>query len=169
MVGEMRDLETAEIAMKASQTGHLVLSTLHTNSAAHSLIRLNQMGIHSYTLAHSVSLIIAQRLLRKLCKHCKLKTRLPSLILKEQGYHYPFVYCAQGCPRCHLGYKGRLALFEFLPISAKVQNCILQNGKINDFIEHQKSMGLSSLREMGLEKVRLGETTLDEVNRVAGL
>ncbi|MDF2940238.1 MAG: hypothetical protein K0R66_880 [Gammaproteobacteria bacterium] len=166
MVGEMRDVETAEIAMKASQTGHLVLSTLHTNSAAHSLMRLNQMGVASYTLAHSVSLIIAQRLVRRLCDHCKIKTELPLSILKEQGCQSPFVYLAKGCSHCHLGYKGRLALFELLPIEAKVADCILHNGKLSDLVRLQKSMGFCSLREMGLEKVRMGETTLDELNRV---
>ncbi|MDF2690196.1 MAG: pilB [Gammaproteobacteria bacterium] len=166
MVGEMRDLETAEIAMKASQTGHLVLSTLHTNSAAHTLIRLNQMGVSSYNLAHSVSLIIAQRLVRKLCDHCKVKTVLPKSVLNEQGYKYDFVYLAQGCSHCRFGYKGRLALFEILPVSTQVQDAVLQHAKVKDLCQLQKTMGFSSLREMGLNKVSAGETTLDEVNRV---
>ncbi|MDF2530011.1 MAG: hypothetical protein K0Q57_891 [Gammaproteobacteria bacterium] len=166
MVGEMRDIETAEIAMKASQTGHLVLSTLHTNSAAHSLIRLNQMGLASYTLAHSISLIIAQRLVRALCKHCKVKAYLPEPVLKEQGYQGSWVHLAQGCHSCHQGYKGRLALFELLPINAHVQDCILQQAGLKELQKLQQRMGLATLREMGLQKVRLGLTTLDEVNRV---
>ncbi|MDO8954447.1 MAG: ATPase, T2SS/T4P/T4SS family [Gammaproteobacteria bacterium] len=168
MVGEIRDLETAEIAMQASQTGHLVLSTLHTNSAAHTLIRLKQMGIAAYTLAHSVSLIIAQRLVRRLCSHCKTLIELPHHIVTEQGCLSPRVYIPRGCEQCFQGYKGRMALFELLPLDNVVQEAILQNCAVNDLAILQSQLGFISLRKMGLNKVEMGETSLDEVNRVTG-
>jgi len=165
MVGEMRDLQTAEIAMKASQTGHLVLSTLHTKNAVQSLIRLRQIGIASYTLAHCVSLIIAQRLVRRLCTHCKKSVILPKEICHEQGCGSK-VYKAQGCEKCYLGYKGRLALYEVLPITNQIQDAILLNCDFQHLYNLQCQLGFESLRAMGLKKVAIGETSLDEINRV---
>jgi type IV pilus assembly protein PilB len=144
MVGEMRDFETTEIAIKAAQTGHLVLSTLHTNSATETLTRLLNIGIPAFNIASSLSLIIAQRLVRRSCEYCK----------------------AYGCEHCTNGYKGRIGLFEVLPLSPSLSQIILSGGKAPDLMKQALSEGMTTIYESGLEKVSQGLTTLEEVNRV---
>ncbi|MDF2867333.1 MAG: Type pilus assembly ATPase PilB [Gammaproteobacteria bacterium] len=171
MIGEMRDLETAEIGIKAAQTGHLVLSTLHTNSAPEALTRLKHMGIAPFNIASSVSLIIAQRLARKLCDHCKQPENLPEQTLLNQGFAQEELtqlktFKAVGCEHCTNGYKGRLGIFEMLPISANIAEIIMDSGSISDIINQAKKQGFQSLHESGLRKVRQGLTSLEELNRI---
>lgn len=170
MVGEIRDLETAEIAIKASQTGHLVLSTLHTNSAVETLNRLLNMGIPSYNIVNSLSLIMAQRLVRKLCPHCKTpEISLPESELRKQGFEQEqcrnlTLYKAVGCKKCKQGYKGRVGIFEVIkPNLALNQQILTQPSDIDALLQQQ---GVTLLRQAGLHKVQQGETSLAEVNRV---
>lgn len=174
MVGEIRDFETADIAVKAAQTGHLVLSTLHTRSAPASLERLRQLGLPAFNVAGSVLLIVAQRLIRRLCgcKHAYvnpdadvlrdagfLETDIPAL---SSGARQ--IFQATGCPQCRqTGYQGRLAIFEVLPISPTLQQVILDNGSTQDIARQARLEGIADLRRAGLEKVMAGETSLDEV------
>jgi type IV pilus assembly protein PilB len=171
MVGEIRDLETAEIAIKAAQTGHLVLSTLHTNSAAETLTRLRNMGIPSYNLATSVSLIIAQRLARRLCNHCKQPVVLPESTLLEAGFSSAQVPTLQlfapvGCDACHDGYKGRLGIYEVVPVTDGLARIIMQDGNAIEIADQARREGFGSLRESALRKVAAGLTSLEEANRV---
>lgn len=154
MVGEMRDKETADIAIRAAQTGHLVLSSLHTNSACETLSRLYNMGIPSYDIATCVSLIISQRLCRKLCPQCKIKDPLS---------HY---YSAAGCAQCQNGYTSRIAIYEFLPITPKIAQTILNNPNAIALEKIARETGIPTLMEHGLEKVKNGETTLTELYRI---
>ncbi len=171
MVGEIRDLETAEIAIKAAQTGHLVLSTLHTNDAPQTLTRLANMGVPSYNIASSVSLIIAQRLGRKLCDHCKTTHDVPHDVLLAEGFSeeeigsFP-IYRAVGCDKCTGGYKGRVGIFQVMPISEEMGRIIMENGNALELAEQAKREGIKDLRQSGLDKVRAGLTSLEEVNRV---
>ncbi len=171
MVGEIRDLETAEIAIKAAQTGHLVLSTLHTNDAPQTLTRLANMGVPSYNIASSVSLIIAQRLGRKLCDHCKATHDVPRDVLLAEGFaegeigSFP-IYRAVGCDKCTGGYKGRVGIFQVMPISEEMGRIIMENGNALELAEQAKKEGIKDLRESGLDKVRAGLTSLEEINRV---
>lgn len=162
MVGEIRDQETAGVAMQASQTGHLVLSSLHTNNAIETLIRLQAMGIASYNIIHSISLIIAQRLVRKLCPHCKKPdTSSPSL---------PFlIYKADKCKSCINGYSGRTGIFELLPISETLSQLLLSNANNATLLTQAKNEGFLSLSAAGLEKINLGITSFAELNRVISL
>jgi type IV pilus assembly protein PilB len=173
MVGEIRDLETAEIAIKAAQTGHMVLSTLHTNSAPETLTRLRNMGVPAFNIATSVSLIIAQRLGRRLCESCKVPVHLPEAALLEQGFSAEDIpglqlYDAnpEGCSRCNRGYKGRVGIYEMLSMSGEVAECIMDNGNSIDILRVAKQQGFKTLRESGLLKVASGVTSLEEVNRV---
>ncbi|MBV1915884.1 MAG: type IV-A pilus assembly ATPase PilB [Pseudomonadales bacterium] len=172
MVGEIRDLATAEVAIKAAQTGHLVLSTLHTNSAAETLTRLSNMGVPAFNVATSVSLIIAQRLARKLCEHCKEPITIPDETLLEEGFREEdltdlALYTAVGCDKCNNGYKGRVGIYEVVPISAKLGSIIMSNGNSIDIAEQaHKVEGYNDLRQSALLKIRQGITTLEEVNRV---
>ncbi len=169
MVGEIRDADTAEIAVKASQTGHLVLSTLHTNSALETLLRLENMGISRYNLSHSVILLVAQRLARKLCSHCKTHEILPDLFLHTHGFDLskPLqLYKAVGCQHCHQGYKGRVGIHEVLPISESMQQLMLQPINMLDLLRQAQQEGFISLREDGLRKVADGLISLEELNRV---
>lgn len=171
MVGEVRDLETAEIAVKAAQTGHLVLSTLHTNSAPETIMRMANMGIPSYNLATSIILVIAQRLARKLCKHCKIPAQIPKEALIQSGFQESELdelelYTHKGCEQCNEGFKGRIGLYEVLPISVKMGEIIMEGGNAIDITNQMKSEGIINLRRAGLNKVKLGLTSLDEVNRV---
>lgn len=171
MVGEIRDLETAEIAIKAAQTGHLVLSTLHTNGAAETLTRLSNMGIPAFNIATSVSLIIAQRLARKLCSNCKKPVVIPHEALLHEGFREEeldqlTLYEAVGCELCTQGYKGRLGIYEVLPVSQEISRLLMGQANALDLAEQSHREGFASLRESGLEKVRLGVTTLAEINRV---
>jgi len=171
MVGEIRDLETAEIAIKAAQTGHLVLSTLHTNSAAETLTRLLNMGVPSYNVASSVSIIIAQRLARRLCMQCKEEEKIPQEELLNQGFlpeqlNEVKLFRAVGCEQCTGGYKGRVGIYEVIKISEKVANIIMEGGNSLDIASQCQKEGYNNLRQSGLLKAMHGVTSLEEVNRV---
>ncbi|KTC65887.1 pilus assembly protein PilB [Legionella adelaidensis] len=172
MVGEIRDLETAEIAVKAAQTGHLVLSTLHTNSAAETLTRLVNMGIPSFNIASSVSLIIAQRLVRKLCEQCKtVRDDITERGLTELGYTPEDAksmkcYKAVGCPQCTNGYRGRIGLFEVMPMTKAIGRLIMSGGNSLDILHLAQSEGMLTVYQSGLDKIKEGITTIEEVNRV---
>jgi type IV pilus assembly protein PilB len=171
MVGEIRDLETAEIAIKAAQTGHLVLSTLHTNSAAETLTRLINMGVPSYNVASSVSIIIAQRLARRLCGQCKEQEQLSEMQLAEQGF--PANKLAEiklfqpvGCTHCTGGYKGRVGIYEVIKISPTIASIIMEGGNSLDIARQCQKEGYNNLRQSGLQKAMSGMTSLEEINRV---
>ncbi|WP_299178006.1 type IV-A pilus assembly ATPase PilB [uncultured Neptuniibacter sp.] len=173
MVGEIRDLETAEIAIKAAQTGHMVLSTLHTNSAPETLTRLRNMGVPAFNIATSVSLIIAQRLARRLCESCKKPLALPEITLKEEGFSEQQIKELNlheanfdGCNKCNRGYKGRVGIYEMLPMSSEVAEIIMENGNSLDILRVAEQQGFINLRRSGLAKVAEGITSLDEMNRV---
>jgi type IV pilus assembly protein PilB len=172
MVGEIRDLETAEIAIKAAQTGHLVLSTLHTNDAPQTLTRLVDMGVKPYAIATSVSLIIAQRLTRKLCGTCKQPVEIPRAALLKEGFTEMEaatglkVFAPKGCANCTDGYKGRSGIYQVLPVTEAIARIILAGGSAVE-IGHQASKeGVWDLRRAGLEKVKNGLTSLEEINSV---
>jgi len=172
MVGEIRDLETAEIAIKAAQTGHLVLSTLHTNDAPQTLTRLANMGIPSYNIASSVNVILAQRLARRLCEHCKQPSDLPREALLEEGFTEAEVkaglkvYKPVGCDRCTMGYKGRVGIFEVMRVSEAMGRIIMEGGNAIQLKDQALKEGLCDLRHSGLRKVKEGLTSLEEINRV---
>lgn len=171
MVGEIRDIETAEIAIKAAQTGHLVLSTLHTNDAPQTLTRLANMGVPVYNIASSVMLIIAQRLARRLCEHCKMVDDIPKETLLEEGFKENElaalkVFKAVGCDQCNNGYKGRLGIYQVMPISEDMGLIIMEGGNSMQLADQSLKEGIPDLRLSGLEKVRAGLTSLEEVNRV---
>ena len=171
MVGEIRDLETAEIAIKAAQTGHMVLSTLHTNSAPQTLSRLMNMGVAPYNIASSVTLIIAQRLARRLCQHCKEEVSIPPEELINQGFREDeagalTIYKAAGCDQCNHGYKGRVGVYEVMPISEEIGRIIMANGNALHIADQARKEGINDLRQSGLNKARLGLTSLEEINRV---
>lgn len=172
MVGEIRDLETAEIAVKAAQTGHMVLSTLHTNDAPQTISRLMNMGIAPFNITSSVSLVIAQRLARRLCPSCKREQHLPEHALLAEGFTSDEVragftlYEAVGCNECTGGYKGRTGIYEVMPMTEKIQAIILQGGNAMQIAEAARASGVNSLRQSALLKVRSGITSLAEINRV---
>ncbi len=171
MVGEIRDLETAEIAIKAAQTGHLVLSTLHTNSAAETLSRLLNMGVPAYNVASSVSIIIAQRLARRLCMQCKEPESIPDHELLEQGFLQEQLadvklYKAVGCDHCSGGYKGRVGIYEVIQITDKISTIIMEGGNSLEVADQCQKEGFNNLRQSGLLKALQGVTSLEEVNRV---
>lgn len=172
MVGEIRDLETAEIALKAAQTGHLVLSTLHTNDAPQTLTRLVDMGVKPYAIATSVSLIIAQRLARKLCGNCKTKLDIPAEALHKEGFTDDdirkglTIFGAKSCSQCIDGYKGRVGIYQVLPVTEAIGRIIMEGGNAISIGDEAKREGVWDLRRAGLQKVKDGLTSLDEVNRV---
>ena len=172
MVGEVRDLETAEIAIKAAQTGHLVLSTLHTNDAPQTLTRLIDMGVKPYAIATSVSLIIAQRLARRLCANCKQPLEIPKEALLKEGFQEEDVaaglriYVPKGCSACTDGYKGRVGIYQVLPVTESISRIILAGGSAVDIGKQAASEGVWDLRRSGLEKVKAGLTSLQEINSV---
>jgi len=171
MVGEIRDLETAEIAVKAAQTGHLVLSTLHTNDAPQTLTRLANMGIPPYNIASSVILIIAQRLARRLCNNCKRPVQLPKEALLKEGFQEDeleglTIYEPKGCDQCVDGYKGRVGIYQVMPISEEMGRIIMEGGTSLQLAEQAKREGIADLRTSGLRKVKQGITSLAELNRV---
>lgn len=171
MVGEIRDLETAEIAVKAAQTGHLVLSTLHTNSAPETIARLMNMGIEPYNLASSLKIVIAQRLVRVLCNLCKQKEDLPEDVLLREGFSKDEIgtfqlYKAGNCDHCIQGYKGRVGIFEVMPITTELSELIIRSGNALEMMNQAKKEGIADLRESGLKKVKEGVTSLGELNRV---
>lgn len=171
MVGEIRDLETAEIAVKAAQTGHLVLSTLHTNSAPETLTRLRNMGVPAFNIATSVSLIIAQRLARRLCKHCKKPLDVPRDTLIAEGFKESEIgsftlYGPIGCDKCVNGYKGRVGIYEVVKITDAISRIIMEDGNSIQIADAARAEGFNDLRASGLKKVKDGLTSLAEVNRV---
>jgi type IV pilus assembly protein PilB len=172
MVGEIRDLETAEIAIKAAQTGHLVLSTLHTNDAPQTLTRLVDMGVKPYAIATSVSLIIAQRLARRLCSNCKQPMDVPKEALLKEGFTEADVaggmkiFAPKGCGNCSDGYKGRVGIYQVLPITDSIARIILAAGSAVEISDQAEKEGVWNLRRAGLEKVKVGLTSLEEVNSV---
>jgi type IV pilus assembly protein PilB len=169
MVGEIRDLETADIALKAAQTGHLVMSTLHTNDAPTTLTRLLNMGVAPFNIASSVLLISAQRLARRLCEACKSPVEFPREALKRAGFTDADLdgtwkpYKAVGCSSCNNGYKGRVGIYQVMPISEETQRLILASGSALDIAQQAEKEGVRDLRKSGLVKVRMGATTLEEV------
>lgn len=173
MVGEIRDLETAEIAVKAAQTGHMVLSTLHTNSAPDTLTRLINMGVPAYNLATSVTLIVAQRLARLLCTLCKVPANIPESALLEFGFKSEeieslkiFNPSPQGCEHCKEGYKGRMGIYEVLPISPAISNIIMNGGNAIELGKQAALENMWTLRESGLHKIKQGLTSLEEISRI---
>lgn len=173
MVGEIRDLETAEIAIKAAQTGHLVLSTLHTNSAPETLTRLLNMGVPTFNVATTVSLIIAQRLARRLCSECKEPVELPPEVLEEEGFNdigisaeEITIFNPKGCSKCNNGYKGRVGVYEVVRITPQISRTIMNGGNAIEIADAAKEAGFFNLRTAALRKVAMGITSLAEANRV---
>ncbi len=174
MVGEIRDLETAEIAIKAAQTGHLVLSTLHTNDAPKTLTRMVDMGVKPYAIATSVSLIIAQRLARRLCDNCKEARDIPREALEKEGFSAEELDAGvtifgpkdKGCKSCNNGYKGRVGIFQVMEVSETMGRIIMEGGNAMQIADQAAKEGVIDLRQAGLNKVKEGITSLEEVNRV---
>jgi type IV pilus assembly protein PilB len=174
MVGEIRDLETAEIAIKAAQTGHMVLSTLHTNDAPQTLTRMMNMGVPPYNIASAVNLILAQRLARRLCKQCKHKVDVPREALLKEGFTENdlsenftiFAPTPEGCDQCTGGYKGRVGIYQVMPVSEEMGRIIMEGGNAMDLAKQAAKEGVRDLRRSGLRKVKEGVTSLDEINRV---
>jgi len=172
MVGEIRDLETAEIAIKAAQTGHMVMSTLHTNSAPETLTRMINMGVPSFNLATSVNLIIAQRLGRRLCSNCKTSLDAPKEVLLEEGFTEEDIatdfklYQPVGCDKCNKGYKGRVGIYEVVKITPAITKIIMEGGNSIQIADACKKEGFDDLRRSSLKKVMQGVTSLEEANRV---
>ena len=172
MVGEIRDLNTAEIAIKAAQTGHMVMSTLHTNDAPLTLARLVNMGVPPFNIASAVSLIIAQRLARRLCTNCKEKVDIPRTALEEEGFTSeqiganPELFKAVGCDQCSDGFKGRVGIYQVMPISPEIGRIIMENGTALDVADQAVKDGVDDLRKSAIKKVIAGLTSLEEINRV---
>lgn len=172
LVGEIRDLETAEIAIKAAQTGHMVLSTLHTNDAPQTLTRMVNMGIPPFNIASAVNLIIAQRLARRLCTHCKKPADIPKEALVEEGFTKAQIqkgikiFGPVGCDQCSNGYKGRVGLYQVMPITAEIGRIIMEGGTSLNLAEQAQKEGVNDLRQSGLKKIIDGHTSLEEINRV---
>ncbi|MDT7929249.1 type IV-A pilus assembly ATPase PilB [Tepidimonas sp.] len=170
MVGEIRDLETADIAIKAAQTGHLVLSTLHTNDAPSTLTRLLNMGVAPFNIASSINLITAQRLARRLCPKCKVPHHdIPERALLDAGFRPEDLdgqwqpYRPVGCPACHEGYKGRVGIYQVMPVTEAIQQLILRGASALEIAAQARAEGVRTLRESGLRKVKMGITSLEEV------
>lgn len=172
MVGEVRDLETADIATKAAQTGHLVLSTLHTNNAPMTLVRLANIGLETYNIASTLSLVVAQRLLRKLCKSCKRPVKIPADIMIQQGFSEHDLDCTiygpgiTPCAKCTNGYKGRAGIFEVMSVSPGMRDLIMRGGDVSQITALARKEGMITLREAGIQKIKAGLTSLEELNRV---
>ncbi|MEZ5542478.1 MAG: type IV-A pilus assembly ATPase PilB [Pseudomonadota bacterium] len=171
MVGEIRDLETAEIAVKAAQTGHLVLSTLHTNDAPQTLTRLANMGVPPYNIASAVHLIMAQRLARRLCNNCKKERDIPEESLLKAGFRPDQIkdlkiYGPVGCETCTGGYKGRVGIYQVMPVSEEMGRIIMEGGNSMELANQAAAEGIADLRESGLKKVAAGVTSLEEIDRV---
>jgi type IV pilus assembly protein PilB len=172
MVGEIRDLETAEIAIKAAQTGHLVLSTLHTNDAPQTMTRLVDMGVKPYAIATSVSLVIAQRLARRLCNNCKTPLDVPAEALRKEGFQEEDIakgiqlFGPKGCQNCTDGYKGRLGIYQVMPVTEEIGRIIMGGGNAIDINDQARKEGVWDLRRAGLAKASQGLTSLEEINSV---
>jgi type IV pilus assembly protein PilB len=171
LVGEVRDFETAEVAIKAALTGHLVLSTLHTNDAPSSINRLMNMGIEPFLVASSVHLIVAQRLVRRICNNCKEPLEIPAQALENIGFGKDEIktlklFKGKGCERCTgTGYRGRLGLFEVMPIDEELRELVLSGASAAELRDKAQENGMISLRLSGLQKIRDGSTTIEEVMR----
>ena len=176
MVGEIRDLETAGIAIKAAQTGHMVLSTLHTNDAPQTLSRMVNMGIAPFNIASAVSLIIAQRLARRICEKCKQPADIPTESLLAEGFTPEqvnkvknrdiIIYKQVGCDQCSDGYKGRVGIYQVMPISDAIGRIIMAEGNAIQIADQARQENIPDLRKSGLKKVLQGVTSLEEINRV---
>lgn len=174
MIGEIRDLETADMAIKAASTGHMVLSTLHTNDAPSTLTRLVNMGVAPFNIASAVSLITAQRLARKLCPHCKRPADIPRETLLNMGYTeaeldgswQPYSANPEGCDHCNQGYKGRVGIYQVMPVSDEMSRIIMKNGTSHDIADQAQKEGIRDLRQSGLLKIKQGLTSLEEIEAV---
>ncbi|MDR5172463.1 type IV-A pilus assembly ATPase PilB [Methylobacillus flagellatus] len=174
MIGEIRDLETADMAIKAASTGHMVLSTLHTNDAPSTLTRLVNMGVAPFNIASAVSLITAQRLARKLCPHCRVPADIPREALLDIGFKeedldgswQPYAANAEGCEHCNQGYKGRVGIYQVMPVSEEMSRIIMKNGTSHDIADQAQREGVRDLRQSGLLKVKQGLTSLEEIEAV---
>jgi len=171
MVGEIRDIETGEIAIKAAQTGHMVLSTLHTNDAPKTLTRLVNMGVEPFNIASAVTLIIAQRLARRLCSHCKHPVDIPDEALLREGFQEDelediVIYGPVGCDQCNNGYKGRVGIYQVMPISEEMGKLIMRGGNAVELAEQAEKEDINDLHKSGLLKIRQGMTSLEELHRV---
>src|SRR5207247_618275 len=167
MVGEIRDRETAHIAVEAALTGHLVLSTLHTRDAPSGIGRLIDMGIEPFLVSSAIDCVLAQRLVRMLCKHCKRPQRVPESVLAEHGLEGAEPFEAVGCPRCAgSGYRGRIGVYEVLTVSEQIRALILERASVDVMVSVAVSEGMRRLREDGLEKVREGLTSIAEIERM---
>jgi type IV pilus assembly protein PilB len=171
MVGEIRDAETARIAVEAALTGHMVLTTLHTNDAPGAVTRLQKMGIESFLTASAVDCVVAQRLARKLCSHCKQRTVISQTALREAGFRVGGeveAYEPVGCSRCdHSGYRGRIGLFSVMPMSERLKEMTVDNASQAELTRVAQEEGMLTVREDGLAKVRAGVTSIAEVARVS--
>ena len=172
MVGEIRDRETAQIAVEGALTGHMVLSTLHTNDAPSAITRLIEMGIEPFLIASAIECVVAQRLARTLCSHCKERTIIPAEVLRDNGFQTQFdleAYEPVGCVRCSgMGYRGRLGLYEVMDMSPEIRELTLQRASADQIGAVAMRQGMRRLREDGLEKVKAGLTSMAEVARVTG-
>jgi type IV pilus assembly protein PilB len=172
MVGEIRDRETAQIAVESALTGHLVLSTLHTNDAPGAITRLMEMGIEPFLVASAIDCVVAQRLARTLCSHCKRRTILTREVLEDHGFHAIAdveAYEPVGCSRCSgSGYRGRIGLYEVMTVSEKIRSLAIQRASSDEVAQVAMAEGMTRLRDDGLAKVRLGMTSIAEVARTAG-
>lgn len=175
MVGEIRDTETAQMAIQAAQTGHMVLSTLHTSHAPATLIRLRNMGVANYNIASSISLITAQRLVRRLCPRCRRPATLTSAALRQAGLDEASqhsdvyqVFAPCGCSACHEGYRGRIGIFQVMPVSTAMQELILQEAGVQALERQAQREGVRNLRQAGLRKVLSGETSLEDILAATG-
>ncbi|MCP3952933.1 MAG: Flp pilus assembly complex ATPase component, partial [Desulfobacterales bacterium] len=171
MVGEIRDLETADIAIKAAQTGHLVLSTLHTNDAPSAITRLINMGVAPFNIASTVNLVIAQRLVRRLCAACKKTVTLPTAVMLEAGFSDEQIKNATlfepvGCKSCTKGYRGRTGIYEMMPLTAETAELVMKKATQTEIDRQVRTEGTLSLKEEGIKKVVSGITSLAEVERV---
>jgi type IV pilus assembly protein PilB len=172
LVGEIRDFETGSIAVKAAQTGHMVLSTLHTNDAPQTLTRLVDMGIQPFAVATAVNVIIAQRLARRLCPHCKAPVDIPRDGLVAEGFSEEdvdagmTVFKAVGCDRCNDGYKGRVGIYQVMPLSEEMRRLIMENRNAMELADQARREGIRDIRQSALLKVKNGITSLEEINRV---
>jgi type IV pilus assembly protein PilB len=172
LVGEIRDLETAEIAIKAAQTGHMVLATLHTNDAPKTLTRLADIGVAPYSIATAVNLIIAQRLARRLCKNCKKQADIPREALLKEGFTDTeidagiTIFEPVGCDQCNEGYKGRTGIYQVMPVSEAMGKIIMEGGNAIQIAEQSEKDGVPDLRRSGLTKVKAGHFGLAELNRI---
>ena len=174
MIGEIRDLETADMAIKAASTGHMVLSTVHTNDAPSTLTRLVNMGVAPFNIASAVSLITAQRLARRLCPHCKVPLDIPRVALLDMGFDeadvegdwQPYGPREGGCDQCNGGYKGRVGIYQVMPVTEELSRIIMKNGTAHDIADQAKREGVKDLRQSGLLKVKQGLTSLEEVQAV---